>query len=423
MSSTQHNEPAKSPHPILSIARHEYLTNVRRTGFIVVTAIVPLIMVAILLVGALFGGEAGAFFEAQFNRDRGTVGVVDRHGVFTPLLPEYEGRYALYPDEMAGRAAVRSGEISLLMVIPEDYIARGEVTLISAEGGASAVMSGESDGGSAFFIDHLLHGVVDDALRERLAEPINPVIVPLDGDVNPRGGVAGIVANILVPYFLGILLIITLLTSSGYLLRSVSEEKTSRVIEILLSSVTARDLLAGKVLGLGAVGLTQVFIWLASVLALSGSFAAVLGVAGLLLTEPAVLVLAVVYYLLGFMVFAVLMGSAGAVGTSMQEAQQVAGLFSFMAALPMMLGGFMMSNPNMLLARVLSWFPITAPITMLMRLGMTRVPAIDIVGSIVLLLLTIPLVLWAGAKVFRMGLLMYGKRLSLGEALQALKRA
>jgi len=82
-----------------------------------------------------------------------------------------------------------------------------------------------------------------------------------------------------------------------------------------------------------------------------------------------------------------------------------------------------MSNPNMLLARVLSWFPITAPITMLMRLGMTRVPAIDIVGSIVLLLLTIPLVLWAGAKVFRMGLLMYGKRLSLGEALQALKRA
>jgi ABC-2 type transport system permease protein len=408
---------------VLTIARHEYLTNVRRTGFIVVTAIVPLIMAAILVVAAVFGGQAGAFLERQFSRDGGIVGVVDRHGAFTPLLPEYEGRYALYPDEEAGRAAVRSGEVGLLMVVPADYIASGDVMLISDEGGAAAVMSGDAQGSSAFFVDHLLRDTVDEALRTRLAEPMNPVIVPLDGEINPQGGVAGVIANILVPYFLGLLLIITLLTSSGYLLRSVSEEKTSRVIEILLSSVTARDLLAGKVLGLGAVGLTQVFIWLASALALSGSFTTVLGVAGLLLTEPVVLALAVVYYLLGFTVFAVLMGTAGAMGTSMQEAQQVAGLFSLMAALPMMLGGFIMSNPNMILARVLSWFPITAPITMLMRLGMTRVPAIDIAVSISLLLLTIPLVLWAGAKVFRMGLLMYGKRPSLAEAWQTLRRA
>lgn len=351
------------------------------------------------------------------------TGVVDGYGAFSPLLPEYEDRYTLYADEDAGRAAMRAGEISLLMVIPEDYLESGEVALVSAEGGASAVMSGESDGGHAFLVDHLLRGTVDDALRQRLVKPINPVFVPLDGDVTARGGVAGAVANVLVPYFLGLLLIITLLTSSGYLLRSVSEEKTSRIIEIILSSVTARDLLAGKVLGLGAVGLLQVFIWLASAMALSGGFATVLGVAGLLLTEPAVLSLAVVYYLLGYMVFAVLMGTAGAMGTSMQESQQVAGLFSFIAALPMMFGGFMISNPNMIVARVLSWFPITAPITMLMRIGMARVPVIDIVISIVLLLATIPLVLWAGAKVFRMGLLMYGKRPSLAEALQALRKA
>ncbi|HHX44512.1 MAG TPA: ABC transporter permease [Chloroflexi bacterium] len=422
MSNADHSA-SRRVHPILSIARHEFLTNVRRKGFVIMTAIVPLIMVVILLVASVFGGQAGAFFEAQFNRDGGATGVVDQYGAFTPLLPEYEGRYILYPDDNVGREAVRAGKVTLLMVISEDYLASGEVTLMSAEGGASAVMSGDSDGGRAFLVDHLLREVVDEDLRRRLVEPIVPVFVPLDAEAAPRGGVAGAVASVLVPYFLGLLLIMTLLTSSGYLLRSVAEEKTSRIIEIILSSVTTQQLLAGKVLGLGAVGLLQVFIWLASAMALSGGFATELGVAGLLLTEPATLALAVTYYLLGYMVFAVLMGAAGAMGTSAQESQQVAGLFSFMAALPLMMGGFMISNPNMIVARILSWFPITAPIAMLMRIGMTRVPPIDIVISIVVLLATIPLVLWAGAKVFRMGLLMYGKRLTFGEAVQALKRA
>jgi len=408
---------------VLIIARHEFVTNVRRTGFIVTTAAVPLVMVVVLLVAAVFGGQAGAFLERQFTPDRGVAGVVDLQGSFTPLLPQHEGRYVLYPDEDAGRDAVRSGEISLLMVIPADYVVSGEVRLVSAEGGSTAVVSGDSEEARAFFVDHLLRNAVDEALRARVVEPIIPVIVPLDGETTSQGGTAGAVASVLVPYFLGLLLVITLLSASGYLLRSVSEEKTSRVIEILLSSVTARELLAGKVLGLGAVGLVQMLIWLGSALALSGSFTTVLGVAALLLTEPVVLALAVVYFLLGYLLFAVLMGTAGAMGTSMQEAQQVASIFSLMAALPMMLGGFMISNPNMVAVRVLSWFPLTAPVAMLMRLGLTRVPTIDIVGSIAVLLVTIPLVLRAGAKVFRMGLLMYGKRLSLAEAMQALRRA
>lgn len=414
---------SESLHQVWNIARHEYIINVRRTGFIVITAIVPLIMVAILGIAAVSGGQVGEFLERQFRRETGATGVVDQSGLFTPLLPEYRDDCVPYGDESQGRAALRAGEIDLLMVIPADYLTTGEVRLVSSESGASAAMTGDAQGGRAFYIDHLVHGKVDEAVRQRLVEPVKPVVVPLDGESEPNGGVLGLVANILVPYFLGLLLILTLLTSSGYLLRSVSEEKTTRVIEILLSSVTARELLAGKVVGLGAVGLTQVTIWLGSVLALSGGFTSVLGVAGLLFTDPTVLALAVVYYLLGFMVFAVLMGTAGAIGTSQQEAQQVAGLFSMLAALPMMFGGFLISNPNMIVARVLSWFPITAPITMLMRLGMARVPVIDIIGSIALLLLTVPLVLWAGAKVFRMGLLMYGKRASLAEAMQALRRA
>ncbi|RLC54093.1 MAG: ABC transporter permease, partial [Chloroflexota bacterium] len=229
--------------------------------------------------------------------------------------------------------------------------------------------------------------------------------------------------NFIVPYFLGLLLVMSILVSSGYLLRGVAEEKMSRVIEIVLSSVTAWELLAGKVLGLGALGLTQVLVWLASALGLSGGAVSLLGVAAPLLARPEVFVLGLVYYLLGFLVYAVLMGAVGALGTTMQESQQLAGIFSGMAAIPLILNGFIISNPNVPLLRVLSWFPLTAPTVMMLRLPMAEVPLVDVVGSIVMLILAVPAVLWAGSKVFRMGLLMYGKRPGLAQVMQALREA
>jgi ABC-2 type transport system permease protein len=141
------------------------------------------------------------------------------------------------------------------------------------------------------------------------------------------------------------------------------------------------------------------------------------------MARPEVFILAVVYYVLGFLVYAVLMGSVGALGTTMQESQQLAGIFSMMAALPLMLSGFMFSNPNMPLVRAFCWFPLTASTMMMVRLPLTAVPAVDIVGSIALLLLSVPGVLWVGAKVFRMGLLMYGKRPNLRQVWQALREA
>lgn len=405
------------------IARHEYLVNVRRAGFIIMTALVPLLGVLGLLIAAFFGGQASAFFERQFAPEPKEIGVVDHLGAFTPLLPAHQDRYYLFADEETGRAALRSDEITTLLVIPEDYIQSGQVMIFSKGSGFSAAVLEDSAGVRAFFVDHLLRDEVYPALRKRLADPIEPVLVSLEAEGQPQGGPLGTFLNIMVPYFLGILLIMTIFVSSGYLLRGVAEEKTSRVIEIILSSVTAQELLAGKVLGLGALGLTQVVIWLVSAFGLSRGAVSLLGVALPLLTRSEVFILGLVYYLLGFLVYAVLMGAVGALGTTMQESQQLAGIFSLMAAIPLMLGGFMFSNPNMPLLRALSWFPLTAPTMMLLRLPMTEVPVVDVVGSIVVLLISIPVLLWAGAKVFRMGLLMYGKRPSLAQVVRALREA
>ena len=408
---------------VLIVARHEYLVNVRRVGFIVMTLLVPLIGALALFVAAFFGGQAASFLASTFAPEEGNIGVVDQLGAFTPLLPEYEEQMSLYPDEERGRAAVREEKIATLLVISEDYIETGKVTIISKEGGFGSAILEDSDTMQAFFVDHLLRDEVDPALRRRLANPIEPVVVSLDQEEEPEGGPLSIILNLMVPYFLGMLLVMTIFVSSGYLLQGVTKEKTSRVIEILLSSVTAQELLAGKVLGLGALGLTQIVIWLASSVVLSGGSAGLLGIALPFMVRPQVLVLGVVYYVLGFMVYAVLMGGVGALGTTQQESQQLAGIFSLMAAIPLMVGGFMFTNPNMTFVRVLSWFPLTAPTMMLLRMPMAEVPAIDIVGSIVMLIISIPIILWAGSKLFRMGLLMYGKRPGLRQVLRALRQA
>ena len=408
---------------IWTIARHEYLVNVRRPGFIIMTALVPLLGALGLLVASFFGGQASAFFERQFAPEPKQIGVVDHLGAFTPVLPAYQERYHLFADEEAGREALRADEIATLLVIPKDYVESGQVMVVSKGSSFSAAMMEDSASVRAFFIDHLLQDEVDPALHKRLVDPIEPVLVSLEGEGAPGGGPLSTALNFIVPYFLGLLLVMSILVSSGYLLRGVAEEKTSRVIEIVLSSVTAWELLAGKVLGLGALGLTQVLVWLASALGLSGGAVSLLGVAAPLLARPEVFVLGLVYYLLGFLVYAVLMGAVGALGTTMQESQQLAGIFSGMAAIPLILNGFIISNPNVPLLRVLSWFPLTAPTVMMLRLPMAEVPVIDVVGSIVMLILAVPAVLWAGSKVFRMGLLMYGKRPGLAQVMRMLREA
>jgi ABC-2 type transport system permease protein len=118
---------------------------------------------------------------------------------------------------------------------------------------------------------------------------------------------------------------------------------------------------------------------------------------------------------LGYTLYAILMASVGALGTTMRESQQLAGIFSMFAAIPYMLSGFLFANSNTLLARVLSYFPLTAPTMMMLRLPFAEVPWVDVVGSIVILLASIPAALWIGSKLFQVGLLIYGKRPTLRE--------
>jgi len=171
------------------------------------------------------------------------------------------------------------------------------------------------------------------------------------------------------------------------------------------------------------VGLTQIIIWFGAGWALLGGVAVIFAVSGILPFGVGTLVLALIYFLLGYLFFATIMAAVGSLGTTAREGQQLAGFFSMGAFVPMWFMGAIMANPNSLLARILSYFPLTAPTMILLRLGMGEVPAVDVVISLVTLVIAIAFCLWGGAKIFRMGLLTYGKRPSIKAIWRALRQA
>ncbi len=411
---------------IWTIARHEYLTNLRRPGFIFFTLLVPALGVIGLIVAAFFSGQASDFLESQFGGAGQPLGVVDQSGLYTTVPPEYSGDFRLYAAEDAARRDLLAEELSGYVVIPPDYVDTGALTAYSTGGLFDSLSVGDSSALRAFLVKGLLGAQVDPILVERAADPttdVASVTLGEDGRPTTDGNPLASVTGFLIPYVLSIFLIISIFTASSYLLRSVSEEKETRVIEVVLSSVPATQLLAGKVLGLGALGLTQVLVWLLSSFGLSGGLGALVAGAVIVL-NPVAFALSAVYVVLGYLLYGTLMAAAGALGTSMRESQQLGGIFSFAAAVPLMFNSLILASPDSVYARALSLFPLTAPTTMMLRLPLSpTLPWFDIVVSIVGLLITIPLVLWAGAKVFRMGLLLYGKRPGVRQIVRALREA
>jgi ABC-2 type transport system permease protein len=412
------------PRAIRTVAVHEFRVNVRRPGFIFFTLLIPALGIIGLIITAFFSGQASDFLENQFDRPPAVIGVVDHTGLFTPIPPQFADEYRAFADEAAARQALVAETIGAYMVVPSNYVERGEIIGYAIGGFFDSVTALDSDNLRAFLVNGLLAGQVPPDLAERIADPSDITPVQLDETGQPQGGenVASTIAGFIIPYVLSIFLVISIFTASSYLLRSVSEEKETRVIEIVLSSVSASELLAGKVLGLGALGLTQVLVWLLSGALLTGGLGAV--VAGVAIAlKPSIFVLSLAYFLLGYLLYGTLMAAAGSLGTSMRESQQVAGIFSFAAAVPLMFNSLILAGPNGPIARALTYFPLTSPTTMMLRLPLTDVPPLDIAISLIGLVIAIPFVLWGGAKVFRMGLLLTGKRPALKQVWRALREA
>jgi ABC-2 type transport system permease protein len=409
---------------MLLVAWQELIVNLRRPTFIIMTLLIPALGLVVLLASSLFGGELGSFFEKQFVPSQKMTGYVDQSGLINPDLPGYEGTFVAYADESQARAALLAKEINSYFVLPPDYLQTGTVLVFGTGGGFSSFVAADTDVLPQFLVDHLLAGRVDTAIQIRAQAPANIVPVTLDekGEVDTESAFNWL-GDFVVPYLFSILFLITIFTTSGFLLQGVSTEKEGRIIEILLSSISPTQLLTGKILGLGALGLGQMLFWLGSAAALLSATVAMFSMVGVIKLSLDTIILAIIYFILGYLLFATLMAVAGSMGTSMRESQQIAGIFTFAAAVPFMALNLVFSNPDSPILMVLSYFPMTSPVMMLIRLGFGPVPTEQVVISLVLLVAGLAFSLWAGVKVFRVGLLMYGKRPGLKDLARAFKQA
>ncbi len=205
--------------------------------------------------------------------------------------------------------------------------------------------------------------------------------------------------------------------------RSIIEEKTSRVFEVLLSTIRPEEILAGKILGVGSVGLTQIFIWLASAVLLTSTslIASFAGIGAHVSISFAQVAFFFIYFILGFLLYASIAAALGAMVNSEQELQQLNMFLVMPLAACMFALGIVIGNPSGMFSTIVSLIPFCSPLIMYMRISIAMPPAWQIALSILLMTVTIYAVLWIASRIYRVGILMYGKKPNLPEILRWLK--
>ena len=386
----------------LVVAKHEFLATVKTKGFIL-TLILPFL----ILLPVMF--TSGYVMQIATESPQ-NIGFVDETGIMQP-----DGIFIEFEDIGDAEHALLNDEIHSFFTIPPDYLETGRVVLYSTGGFFS---SAPVDLIEAFIIDNLLRDSgADETLVDRIRRPADMERITLneEGEVEEKQEV-----GFLIPYAVAILMMLSIMTTSGYLMQGIVAEKENKTVEILLSSLSPEGLLTGKLIGFGSAGLLQICVWICSgmlVLSLT-PLAAIFQEIQISL----VMILAIPYFILGYLLFAGSMACVAAPASTMKDAQQGAMVFTMMGILPIMLLGVIIAAPDSTVARVLTYIPYTAPTTTLMRVTLTEVPVYEIAASLLILTISVFVVIKLSARIFRSAILMSGKKIRIRDISEYLKR-
>ena len=404
---------------ILAVFLFEFRSTVRRRSFQISTVAFPLVIIAIILVVAILSAiDAGTDEESTF------LGYVDRWGKL-PTQSQVGSRLIPYSSEEAARSALVDEDIEAYFVIPADYVETGLVQEYSTSESSIFDDGTESAVLKILLVQALVEGQVPEAVAARLQSPlrIERARLTTEGEAAPEE--KDEFSRFLIPYIFGLMLLMSIFMTSGLLVQAIGEEKQSRTVEILLSSISAFTLITGKVLGLGAAGLLQIIIWLftARILIFAGDSLTPLPIEDAITIEPAVMALIILFFLLGYLFFATLLAAIGAMATTPHEGQQMSAIVIVPGIIPYMLFAVIINEPDGVIARILTFIPITAPITAMLRLSASTIPWADFGLSLLILLLSIGGALYISSRIFRAFLLLYGRRPGLREVWRALRTA
>ncbi len=351
------------------------------------------------------------------------AGYVDRAGVVREM-PEAipEGMFLSFPAVEDAEAALESGEIDRYYLVPADVYETGQIVIVQAQFSPFPQLEGQDP--FRYVLLHNLTGDPDvaalllDALPRVRTESI--VTEAGAGESESGEGVAAMVA----PTAMLFIFFFVLTMSSSFMLRSVTKEKESRVVELLLLSLRPRELMLGKILGLGVAALVQMAIWLGGGMLVLGEGLPILGLAASAMSldlPTGFLVWVALYFLLGYLTFSSALGALGTLAPNMREGSQ----FTFVLLLPLMIPLWLSSTfieaPNGPLATILSLFPLTSPVSMVTRLAATTVPLWQILLSLGLLAATTYGFVLVSARFFRADTLLSTAPLNLQRILNELR--
>ena len=412
---------------IAAVIHREYIAHVRSKGFFIATLLAPVFMSAMILLPGLLA--------TMSTGEQWTISVIDPTGrIFSPLqealsdtLKDGRPAFVLHrldipaEDRESTRAdlndRVAGKSLSGYLIIEPQILSTGKAQLYAANVGDFTTLGRIEDSLDRIVVELRLNEEGLDAERiGQLTRGVDLKTLKVSRAGQEESGFGRMFQTTFLFVFF---LYMTILLYGVTVMRGVIEEKSSRIVEILLSSLKPAQLMAGKILGIGCVGLTQYAIWIAFGLLLTTLGAATLGLGDVVTAIPPVTFLYfILFYLLGYFLYATLYAGIGAVCTTEQEAQQSQFPVIALLIVPLLLITMIIKNPDGTASTVLSLIPFFSPMLMFLRVNVGAPPAGQILGSIALLLAAIVAMIWVVARIFRVGLLMYGKKPSLPEVLR-----
>ena len=391
------------------VAGHEYRNMTRRRSFLLSTLGLPLLIVAVTAISILIATGAGESVVLGYVDHAGVIaeatGATDQGG---------EVLFRGFADEASARASLEAGALQAYYVLPADYRQMGQVQMYYGRNTPNERTRQRFD---AFLRTNLVADQPE-AVQHRVTDGINLTLRSADGrrEVNENGWV-----NILLPFVAGMFFAFATMMAAGYLLQAVTTEKENRTVEVMATSLSPLELVGGKAVGLMAVALTQLLVWVAALvvgLVIGAQFwpevAAVKVPWGLLGVTA-------LFFLPAYALVAGMMVAIGGMVTEARQGQQISGITNMLFMIPLFLTVLIFSQPDSPLIVALTLFPTTSFLTILMRWGVTVVPVWQLAVSWVLLVASAGLSVWAAARIFRTGMLRYGQPLDLRAAWAAMR--
>jgi ABC-2 type transport system permease protein len=430
---------------ILIIARREYLERVRSRAFVIMTFFIPALMFGVTVLPTLLINKGS-------NETKRMVVVAADRDTAEMIRSRIEQRQDQQANKQDNQAANKRGlppthfsvDVSTNATPAEREALTQKVNQKQLDGFlwatpdaiAARKLDFVTNDTSSFIENGILGQTVSDALRRQALKAkglqetdIDAALQPVNVEpVSPRGKNAPNPESMFIATLaLVMVMYMTVLLYGINVMRSILEEKTSRIMEVMLSTATSKEMMAGKIVGVGAVGLTQVGIWAAAAAAFAGYAVVTSGMLKQVKAamNPMLLIYFVVFFLLGYVLYSTLCAAVGSMVNSEQEAQQM----QFLVMMPMILAIIFITNifthPNSSIAVFGSLFPFTAPLVMFSRIAMQGgdTPAWQIGLSIALMLATIYGMIWLCGRIYRVGILMYGKKPNLPEIMKWIKYA